>query len=111
MWTAQYRYGGPDRLDITVKGQHWLGKHFAPRWDMVQAVKDHGPLAYQFYIDEYMKILENVPIGPWEALFKAERVVFVCFCPQDAFCHRNLLVEFISNRVCSAYYAGFKPSS
>ncbi len=107
MHTAQYRYSGPDRLDITVKGQHPLGRHFAPRWEMVQATKKHGAAAYQYYITEYNKILAGVPTGIWQQLFRADRVVFVCFCPQEAFCHRNLLVEYIRDRVHSAYFAGF----
>lgn len=35
IWTAQYQYPGPHRLDITVKGQDPIGRLFAPTWDMV----------------------------------------------------------------------------
>ena len=105
--TAQYRYSGPDRLDITVKGQHPLGKYFAPNWEMVHAVKKYGGDAYNYYITEYNKILERVPNKVWSTLFKAERVVLVCFCGQGEFCHRNLLVDYIVNKNPSAYFAGF----
>ena len=39
-YTAQYRYKGEDRMDITVKGQDPIGKMFAPTWAMVMGLKD-----------------------------------------------------------------------
>jgi len=42
LWTAQYRYPGPHRLDITVKGRDPIGKMFAPTWDMVKQYKATG---------------------------------------------------------------------
>ena len=35
VYTAQYRYSGLHRLDITVKGKDQVGRVFAPSWDMV----------------------------------------------------------------------------
>lgn len=39
--TAQYRYSGNDRLDITVKGNDPIGKIFAPTWEMVRLYKEY----------------------------------------------------------------------
>ena len=43
LYTAQYRYPGMDRLDITVKGQDRFGKFFAPTWNMVSGFKKGVP--------------------------------------------------------------------
>lgn len=106
--TAHYRYSGPDRLDITVKGEHPFGKFLAPNWDMVMAVKKHGKEAHPFYLKEYWKILDNVPNWVWEALLKEEAVTFVCFCRQEEFCHRNILIEYMRDyRKFPVYYEGW----
>ena len=39
LYTAQYKYSGDDRLDITVKGKDAIGKIFAPSWKMVMQSK------------------------------------------------------------------------
>lgn len=108
IWTAHYRYSGHDRLDVTVKGQHEFGKLFAPNWDMVMAVKNHGAKAHQYYINEYNKILSNVPSGAWEAILSTDEVTLVCFCRQEDFCHRNLLVEYLTSNWPHVYYCGFR---
>lgn len=107
IWTAHYRYSGEDRLDVTVKGQHEFGKLFAPSWDMVMAVKNHGTKAHEYYIREFDKILSNVPTGAWEAILDTDVVTFVCFCRQQDFCHRNLIVEYIIKTWPNVYYRGF----
>lgn len=106
--TAHYRYGGPDRLDVTVKGQHQFGKVLAPRWDMVMTTKTHGAKAHAWYIQEYHKILEAVPNHVWQELLSHRRIVFVCFCRKEDFCHRNLLVEYMRDiRRFPVYYDGW----
>jgi hypothetical protein len=93
VWTAQYRYDGPDRLDITVKGQDPLGKHFAPTWKMVMDLKE-GKMSQQEYIDEYHKMMERLYLDRpeiWAELMSKEEVTLVCFCKPDKFCHRHLL--------------------
>ncbi len=105
--TAHYRYAGPDRVDITVKGKDPEWKVFAPTWKMVMAVKNKGAEAHQYYLDEYYKILANVPLDSWNELLNKKRIVLVCFCRQEEFCHRNILANYIINRVHSAFFAGF----
>jgi len=95
-WTAQYRYAGPYRLDITVKGQDPVGRIFAPTWDMVmqhKATKDDNS-----YIQEYHKMMvtsyqQNRLV--WETILNKDYLVLVCFCPADAFCHRHLLRHYL----------------
>ena len=93
--TAQYRYSGPDRLDITIKGKDPVGKVFAPTWDMVLAYKK-GKFKKDSYVLLYKKLMkksrkENPEI--WKKVLKRKRVTFVCFCKAGAFCHRVLLAE------------------
>jgi hypothetical protein len=94
IYTGHYRYAGPDRTDITVKGQDPMGKLFAPSWDMVMGVKK-GTMTEKMYISEYLKILRNVPFYAWEWLCSVEERTFVCFCPEQAFCHRNILANYM----------------
>jgi len=108
LYTAHYRYAGPDRLDVTVKGQHEFGKLFAPNWGMVMAVKNHGTKAHQYYIDEYNNILTKVPTGAWEAMLDTDVITLVCFCRQQDFCHRNLIVEYIVSKFPNVFYRGFR---
>jgi len=93
--TAQYRYSGPNRLDITIKGQDPVGKVFAPTWDMVLAYKK-GNLKKASYTLLYSKLMkksrkENPEI--WKKILKKKRITFVCFCKAGTFCHRVLLAE------------------
>lgn len=94
IYTAHYRYAGPDRTDITVKGQDTMGKFFAPNWDMVMGVKK-GTMSEHEYVYRYMEIIRRVPINVWEWLLSAEERTFVCFCPEQAFCHRNILTNYM----------------
>ena len=48
VWTAQYQYKGPDRLDITVKTGI---KAFAPTWEMVMKSKQ-GKLSEEEYTEQ-----------------------------------------------------------
>jgi hypothetical protein len=109
LWTGHYRYKGPDRLDITVKGQHPFGRRLAPTWDMVMAVKRNGSAAHSYYIVEFYKILEAVPQHVWEELLTEDEVTFVCFCGPNDFCHRNLVIEYMRDiRKFPVHYHGFR---
>jgi ribA/ribD-fused uncharacterized protein len=117
-WTAQYRYPGPNRLDITVKGKDNLGRFFAPTWEMVknykaqkvtdpellQAVEEKRmTLEYaveQEYRNKYHEIILNLHYNRPEiihALLRHEELVLVCFCAADGFCHRNLLAQYLTH--------------
>lgn len=116
VYTAQYRYSGPDRVDITVKGQDINWKEFAPTWDMVMGIKK-GTMSEQQYVNLYApslnntSIIGNVSVATWEKLLAMETATFVCFCKRDAFCHRNILVNYLKsvfgNRIT---YGGFRTS-
>jgi len=99
-WTAQYRYPGPHRLDITVKGKDPKGSYWAPTWNMVMAHKRTGD--NHTYIDAYHKrIMYMITQQPstWEELLDRKYAVLVCFCPSNNFCHRFLLADYLKQAV------------
>lgn len=106
LYTAQYRYNGSDRLDITVKGAAGMGAIFAPTWDMVNSYKARAKdlVAWdQTYYMQYEKLLRGryYTRGGWafEHLYhlaRAEDVTVVCFCAPGHFCHRELLCRILT---------------
>jgi len=102
IYTAQYRYQGKDRLDITVKGNCIAGKLYAPNWTMVNGIKK-GTISE----DEYTKLYYELLIKKWSTnsdeilklvnLIKDRDITLVCFCPANNFCHRYLLVNFLKH--------------
>lgn len=107
MFTAQYRYAGRDRLDITVKGNCMAGKYFAPTWDMVVGHKkgkltddQYTELYYQLLLDRWNgKDFPDFPetLGRMLNILKDRDMTFVCFCPSGKFCHRHLLVKWLQH--------------
>lgn len=102
LYTAQYRYVGEDRLDITVKGQDPIGKFLAPTWDMVLSLKRSIPgtdeYTEQKYTEDYLRMLANTPPQHqwvWDLVLGHKSITLVCFCPSGAFCHRYLLKEYL----------------
>lgn len=96
-WTAQYRYPGPNRLDITVKGKDTLGRYFAPTWRMVQELKQ-GKRTEEEYIQQYHKhICKLFTERPniIQTILNYDELVLVCFCPYKTFCHRLLLADYL----------------
>lgn len=114
LYTAQYRYPGKDRLDITVKGNCPAGKLYAPTWKMVQGVKD-GTMTEEEYTGQYYGLLierynklgsemiKLVEIVQGTANMPARDVTVVCFCPAGTFCHRHLLVQFLRHNWAVEY--------
>lgn len=113
LYTAQYRYPGRDRIDITVKGNDIAGKLYAPTWQMVQGVKNNTMTE-----EEYTGLYYNLLITRWNdsqdfrdstmrlvnIFGKTDRdITFVCFCPADTFCHRYLLVTFLQHNWAIEY--------
>lgn len=97
VWTAQYRYPGPDRLDITVKGKDKLGRYFAPSWEMVQNLKK-GKITQDEYLAMYHVLISNLyKTRPeiFQALLSREQVILVCFCAYGDFCHRFVLADYL----------------
>lgn len=103
VYTAQYRYAGPDRLDITVKTGN---KAFAPTWDIVMGLKQ-GQITEAEYEARYRELMRaswRRNRAEWQRLLARDRVVLVCFCPPGAFCHRVLLAGYLEK--CGATYCG-----
>ena len=97
IYTAQYRYSGADRTDITVKGNEQNGRFFAPTWSMVMGVKQ-GKISEEDYVKLYTDILQNsVSVESWDWFLSVPTRTLVCFCPKDAFCHRNILVNYLTH--------------
>jgi hypothetical protein len=110
LYTAQYRYPGRDRLDITVKGNCPAGKLYAPTWDMVNGIKQ-GTMTKEEYEGAYYNLLITRWKSHGEEMSQLVKIVqgdpmnnvpprdltLVCFCPANTFCHRHLLVKFLQH--------------
>lgn len=106
IYTAQYAYTGPDRLDITVKGKDPVGKPFAPTWKMVMGAKQ-GRISTSEYTKMYRQRMQDVyrtNRQAWTDLLTRDEVTFVCFCKPGAFCHRYLLAGYFEK--LGAQYRG-----
>ena len=105
IYTAQYRYSGEDRLDVTVKGNDPIGKIFAPTWQMVQIYKTYGNeidyiRKYHLLMQRSYRIYREI----WEEILGRGSVTLVCFCKENSFCHRYLLAEYLEK--CGGKYLG-----
>ena len=92
IYTSQFRYSGPDRLDITTKAK----TSFSPTWDMVRNYKDNI-ITKQQYTNLYAKLMNQSYIDyrmDWNNILNKDRVVLVCYCNSDSFCHRFLLADY-----------------
>lgn len=104
--TSTYRYQGTDRLDITMKGQHPLGRLFAPTKEMVYGYKskripqkEYTDMYYTMMIDSYRRYTHV-----WNYILLLPTVTFVCFCKPGDFCHRLLLADYFQQ--LGANYVG-----
>ncbi len=82
IYTAQYKYSGNDRLDITVKGKDPIGKVFAPTWKMVMGSKE-GKVSWPEYECMYKDLMRKSyqkHWDIWEQIMKRDEVTFVCLC-------------------------------
>lgn len=97
VYTAQYRYPGKDRLDITVKGQDAFGKIFAPSWRMVRDFKNGTMSEYEYERDYHAMMLGQFKLHRqiWIQLLAMDEVTLVCFCGPGEFCHRLLLAQYL----------------
>ncbi len=99
LYTAQYRYPGDDRLDITVKGKDPIGRIFAPSWKMVMGSKE-GKISWDEYQKMYQELMQNSyrqHRDTWDNILNRDEVTLVCFCKSDSSCHRYLLADYFSN--------------
>lgn len=122
IYTAQYRYSGMDRLDITVKGNCPAGKLYAPTWQMIQGYKnnrfseaDYTKMYYdllqQRWRDNYLDFrasttkLVDIICGGTNNMPPRD-ITLVCFCPTNTFCHRYLLVNWLTHNWSQVKYGG-----
>lgn len=122
LYTAQYRYPGQDRLDITVKGNNVAGKIYAPTWEMVNEWKEgklsnagYTNMYYELLIDRFTNMkgfkestytLINTVCGTNDMPMRD--LTLVCFCPADTFCHRYLMVNWLTYNWPQVIYGGEK---
>jgi len=113
IYTAQYRYVGDDRLDITVKSSVYPGNVLAPTWDMVKRHKDQKLTDWD-YATQYFSLLVGRMYAPemdgranrlaMDRITEAKQVTFVCFCPPFGFCHRILAARMFENMGYGKYH-------
>lgn len=107
IYTAQYRYNGPDRIDITYKTEDpYFGAIFKPTKELVFAYKDgridetEYASLYRLLMRESYKNYED----RWLSLLTRPSITFVCFCASGDFCHRLLLADYFTK--IGAVYMG-----
>jgi uncharacterized protein YeaO (DUF488 family) len=84
--------------DITVKSGL---KEFAPEWGMVLNLKA-GNLSPHGYTLQYLKRMQESQVNhpdQWKQLLSEDRIALACYCPKGCFCHRDLLLEIIKEKV------------
>lgn len=94
IYTSQLRYGGGDRLDISVKSGM---KILAPTWDLVMKFKE-GRITPEQFSKEYTRLMRKSYTQyqeAWLALLRNKTITLVCYCPKDSFCHRHLLAPIL----------------
>lgn len=90
--------------DTTVKSGMW---QLAPTWEIVMAVKNNRITSEQ-YEAEYMAMLEwQYDTNPdfFEWLLNHKAIAFGCYCADGKFCHRHLIVKFLS-QITEVNYCG-----
>jgi uncharacterized protein YeaO (DUF488 family) len=104
LYTAQYRYAGIDRYDITSK----RAGIFSPTWSMVSNYKDTGDT--EVYTSIYLEMMRESyrnHSGLWQEMVDMSTradITLVCYCRSGEFCHRVLLAEMLQK--CGANYKG-----
>ena len=95
VWTAQYRYSGKDRIDITIKSAVYPWNVFAPTWEMVMEYERSRN--EEVYIRQYTTIIDKAfELHPQQlsVLLNSDRTItLVCFCRPGDFCHMVLLAK------------------
>ena len=91
VYTSQFRYSGPDRLDITAKQK----TPFSPTWRMVNRFKN-GTINQEEYSKLYIDLMNRsyaINYNSWYNVLNLNKVTFVCYCNPNKFCHRFLLAQ------------------
>jgi hypothetical protein len=101
--TIRVAGGNPSGIDITVKGNHPIGRIFAPTWKMVNdyksGIKIDKPVAIKQYKAAYCRLMVESYRKNYQTWIKTltmrNEVIFYCFCPANDFCHRLLLADYL----------------
>lgn len=92
IYTANIRYNGPDRMDVTKSFNNPL----APPWNLIndrryrKLNEEEFSAAYRDYLFALHNELPTVFID----VLKNNKITFVCFCKPFEFCHRVVLAKF-----------------
>jgi hypothetical protein len=102
IYTAQYNYKGPDRLDISVKGNTSPGNFLAPTWDMVSDFKAGKIDSWTYSVKYFALLMSRMRIAEVSKDTRFEEIVqvhsqitLVCFCRSFTFCHRVLAARML----------------
>ena len=99
IYTAQYQYNGPDRVDITYKTKDlYFGSIFKPTKYIVFDYKN-GHINEETYSNIYHKLMlqsYHKYKNRWYSLLNRPSITFVCYCRAGDFCHRLLLAKYFS---------------
>lgn len=92
-------------IDITAKSGCDIGWVLAPSWDIVSRYKS-GNLTQENFKKEYFDLIESrwkKPLKSIEDIENVERIILVCYCPPNQFCHRYLAADFLVRRYHAQY--------
>jgi len=89
-------------LDITARGKtdrtSGLGALFAPDWSYVRA-HQLGKIDDAQYVEQYHQAMlksYRANTSAWLEVLNKSELVLVCFCKPGKFCHRHLLVKYLT---------------
>jgi uncharacterized protein YeaO (DUF488 family) len=93
VYTSQVgRYHKLDGLDITAQSGE---QAFAPSWDLVWDWKKRK-ISQEEYLERYTALMRKSYIDNryiWDDILSMDRIVLLCCCPKNSFCHKYILVN------------------
>ena len=84
-------------IDTTARSARGIWQGLAPRWEMVAGYKDRS-LTDEAFTALYEQILDRVPESTWGFIAQMPTRVFCCYCPDEWFCHTQLLINYAIRR-------------
>jgi uncharacterized protein YeaO (DUF488 family) len=112
-------YPDAEVIDITAKSGQPPWDVFAPTWDIIREFKHapHHKRSEQRFKRQYLSLLRKrwrIHAGVFrEIAAKAigQDIVLGCYCQQEMFCHRFLLVNILTKIEPSLIYGGELPEN
>ena len=95
-------------VNVTRGSATGLALYLAPPWSIIMGLK-RGDLTEADYTLVYMAQLDRVPTQVWKALADQATngvVTIVCYCPDGAFCHTYLIIDFACRRFPGLFVKG-----